>query len=153
MASGPRIIAGFQKLIEYMVAHEGRVDEAVSGQSKAKPWFNLSGSELETEASEKAETELAKVFKRDDANSDYEQARTDKDAKVKQVALAKLAGDFMAACERDKREQWRTRLRTVAHAASRRFGNSGDAGPLKRNTLDYLSRVFLKARGVPISGS
>jgi hypothetical protein len=152
MAEGPRIVKGFEKLIEYVVDHEAKVAEAISGQSKAKPWLNMSGDKLETKATEKTEEELGKVFNRDDANEDYEKARADEKAKSKQVALAKLAGDFLAACERDKRAQWRTRLRMVAHAASRRFGNGLDSGPVRRNTLDYLSRIYLKAREIPTSG-
>lgn len=153
MASSPRIVKQFEDFIAYAVAHEGRVDEALAKQTTAKPWMDLSGDELSSKAEEKKETEIKKVFKRDDANQDYETARADEKAKSKQIALAKLAGDFMAACERDKRAQWRSRLRMVAHAASRHSGNSKDAGPLRRNTLDYLSRIYLKAEEVPASGS
>lgn len=151
MASA-KMVKEFEDLIAYLVAHEGKVDEAMAGQSKARPWCNLSGSELSTKATEKTEAAIHDVFKRDSANADYEQARTDKDAKSKQAAVAKIAGDFLAACERDKRAQWRTRLRMVAHATSRRFGNSKETGPLRRNTVDYLSRTFLKSQEVKPNG-
>jgi hypothetical protein len=149
----PRIVSGFENFIKYAVAHEQKVADAVSGQSDAKPWMNLSESPLQDKATDKTEDALAKVFKRDDANEDYEKARTDPDAKSKQVALAKLAGDFLAACERDKRAQWRSRIRWAAHALGRRWGNGQDAGPLRRNTLDYMSRIFMKAQEVPSSDS
>lgn len=145
----PRIVKGFEDLIKYLVEHDKKVAEAVSGQGEAKPWLNLSQQPLTETATEKSETELAKVFKRDDANSDYEKARTTEDAKAKEVALSKLAGDFLAACERDKRAQWRSRIRWSAHALGRRYGNGLEAGPLQRNTLDYLSRIFMKAQEEP----
>lgn len=149
----PRIVKGFEDLIKYLVAHETKVADAVSGQSDPKPWMNLSGDELSEKATEKTEDELAKVFKRDDANEDYEKARADPEAKSKETALPKLAGDFLAACERDKRAQWRSRIRWAAHALGRRYGNGQESGPLRRNTLDYLSRVYMKAQEVKASGS
>jgi hypothetical protein len=148
----PRIVKGFEDLIKYLVAHDKKVAETVAGQSKAKPWLSLSESPLTEKATEKKETELAKVFKRDDANEDYEKARTEEGAKSKQAALAKLAGDFLAACERDKRAQWRSRIRWTAHALGRRYGNGRDSGSVRRNTLDYLSRIFMKSQEVPSNG-
>jgi len=148
----PRIVKNFEDFIKYAVAHEAAVAEAVSGQGEAKPWMNLSGSELSDKATEKTEEEIAKVFKREDANTDYDKARADPEAKSKETALPKLAGDFLAACERDKRAQWRSRIRWAAHALGRRYGNGQDNGPLRRNTLDYLSRVYMKAQEVKASG-
>lgn len=148
----PRIVKGFEGLIKYLVAHEKDVATAVSEQGEAKPWMNLSSDTLSEKATEKTEEELAKVFKRDDANEDYDKARADTEAKSKETALPKLAGDFLAACERDKRAQWRSRIRWAAHALGRRFGNGLDEGPLRRNTLDYLSRVYMKAQEVKASG-
>lgn len=148
----PRIVKGFEDLIKYLVAHEQKVADAVSGQSDPKPWMDLSGDELSEKATEKTEDEIAKVFKRDDANEDYEKARADEKAKSKETALPKLAGDFLAACERDKRAQWRSRIRWAAHALGRRYGNGQDTGPLRRNTLDYLSRVYMKSQEVKTSG-
>lgn len=149
----PRIVKGFEDFIKYAVAHEAKVAESVSGQSDPKPWMNLSGDELSEKATEKTEDEIAKVFKRDDANEDYEKARADTDAKSKEAALAKLAGDFLATCERDKRAQWRSRIRWAAHALGRRFGNGKDTGPLRRSTMDYLSRIYMKSQEKPSNGS
>lgn len=148
----PRIVKGFEDLIKYLVATEKSAATAVSGQSEPKPWMNMAGDELTEKAETKDETELAKVFKRDDANQDYETARTSEDAKSKEAALAKLAGDFLATCERDKRAQWRSRIRWAAHSLGRRYGNGRDTGPIRVNTLDYLSRIFMKSQEVPSSG-
>jgi hypothetical protein len=146
MSDGPRIVPGFEKYVKYAVATAKAIADAVSKQQTAKPWMNLNGSQLQQKATEKLETDVGKVFKRDDANGDYEKARTDVKAKAKQIALAKLAGDYLAACERDKRMQWRSRIRMAAHATSRQFGNGKDSGPLQLNTVNYLSRIFLKSQ-------
>ena len=145
----PRIISGFENLIKYLVAHEEKAATAVSGQSTAKPWMNFADSPLDPKAAEKLESELDAVFDREDANSDYEKARATSDSKSKEVALSKLAGDFLASFERDKRAQWRSRIRWAAHALGRRYGNGQDTGPLRRNTLDYLSRIYMKSQEEP----
>ena len=135
----------FEKLAEHLVKHEEAVATAMQAQSTPRPWMNFSDDKLETAASEKSEAELDSVFDREDANQAYVQARSNEEAKAKEVAVAKIAGDFLGACERDKRMQWRGRIRMVAHAASRRAGNGKNSGPLRRCTVDYLERVFLKA--------
>jgi hypothetical protein len=141
----------FQKLIEYLVEHEKKVGEAAETQSagKPRPWMDFSQDPLSVKAEKKAENEdgLHPVFSREDSglNQEYIDARSNDKSKTNEVAVSKLSGDFMAAMERDKRMQWRGRIRMVAHAAARRAGNGLDKGPLRRHTLDYLSRIFLKA--------
>lgn len=141
-----KIDTKFEKLVEHLVSHEESVATAMQAQGDPRPWMNFSDSELETAATEKTEDELDSVFDREKANETYVKARSDDEAKSQDVALAKLAGDFLAGFERDKRMQWRGRLRMVAHAASRRAGNGKNSGPLRRCTVDYLERIFLKAR-------
>ena len=136
----------FEKLIEYLLEHQDEAATAVAEQSDPRPWMNFSSDTLETKAEERKEEVLHDVFSRDDANEKYVKARQDKKAKSNEVAVPKLCGDFMAGFERDKRAQWRGRIRSVAHAASRQKGNSQEAGPLRRNSLDYLQRIFLKAQ-------
>lgn len=146
-----KINQSFQKLVEYLVAHEKKVGEAAKEQSagKPRPWMDFSQSPLTTKAEKKAEDEggLRPVFSREDSglNQEYVDARSKEDSKSNEIAVPKLEGDIMAAFERDKRMQWRTRIRMVAHAAARRAGNGLDKGPLRKHTLDYLSRIFLKA--------
>jgi uncharacterized protein (UPF0128 family) len=136
----------FEKLVEYLLEHQGEAATAVADQSEPRPWMNFSSDTLETKAEDRKEETLHDVFSRDDANEKYVQARQNEEAKSNEIAVPKLCGDFMASFERDKRAQWRGRIRSVAHAASRQKGNSQEAGPLRRNSLDYVQRVFLKAR-------
>lgn len=136
----------FEKLVEYLVEHEAAVATAIQQQGDPRPWMNFSGDGLKVSAAEKTEAALDAVFDRESMNQSYVQARSDEAAKSSEVALAKIAGDFLGAFERDKRMQWRSRIRMVAHAAARRAGNGKTSGPLRRNTVDYLERMFLKSR-------
>ena len=135
----------FEKLIDHLVEHEKTVAEAVQQSGDPKPWMNFSGEDLETKAEDKEESSLHDVFDREKVNESYVDARSKDDSKANEIAVPKLAGDFMAALERDKREQWRDRIRTMAHAAARRAGDGQNSGPLRRHTIDFLSRIFLKA--------
>lgn len=136
----------FEQVIAYLVEQQSKIAEALSQQTQARPWMNFAGDTLKHCASKKAESELHEVFSRDDANAAYINARQNTEAKANEVAIAKIAGDFLAGCERDKRMQWRGRIRMFAHAAARCAGNGMDRGPIRKNTVDYLQRMFMKAR-------
>jgi predicted GNAT superfamily acetyltransferase len=134
----------FEKLVEYLVAHEEEVSKSVPDKLP-RPWMNFNSDDLKTKAEDKKETTLHDVLSRDDANEAYVKARENEEAKSNEVAVPKIAGDFLASLERDKRAQWRGRIRSVAHALSRRAGNGQDNGPLRRHTIDFVSRIMLKA--------
>lgn len=135
----------FEKLIDYLVEREEAVADAMQSQGDPRPWLNFSTGDLVVKATEKTEAELDKVFDRNDANEAYVKARSDEEAKSRDVAVSKLAGDFLAAFERDMRMRWRGRIRMIAHAAARRAGNGKASGPLRRCTVDFLERMFLKS--------
>lgn len=147
----PELDKAFEKLVDHLVAHEKDTADAVFKQSDPKPWCNFSksatkgGPDPETPTTKKEETELHETLKRDKPNEKYVEARNEREAKANDIALPKLAGDFLAACERDKRMQWRSRIRMIAHAMARTAGNGQDNGPLRRHTVDYLSRIYMKA--------
>lgn len=141
-----RLDKKFEKFIEHLVSHEEAVATAMQAQGTPRPWMNFSGADLDALAAEKTESALDEVFDRESTNEAYTKARSDEEAKSRDVALSKLAGDFLAACERDKRMQWRGRIRMAAHAAARRSGNGKQSGPLRRCTVDYLERIFMKSR-------
>ena len=136
----------FEGVIDYAVERQQDAADAMSKQTEGRPWLNFDGEELEAQATEKAETELHTVFSRDAVNETYVSARQNAEAKSRETALAKLSGDFMAACERDKRMQWRSRIRIFAHAASRCAGNGAKSGPLRKSTVDFLQRIIMKSR-------
>ena len=145
----------FEGLIDGVVAVEEKVAEAVFKQSKPKPWMNFVDDAIPSEQrpEEKKEVELKKTFNRKEANEEYAKIRGDEGAKSQEVALTKLAGDYLAACERDKRGQWRSRIRMIAHATALRAGNANKKGPLRRNTVDYLERIFMKAEEASSGGA
>ena len=138
----------FEKLIDGVVAVEEKVAAAVFEQSEPRPWMNFTDDAIPADQrpAEKKETELKKTFDRTGVNEEYVKVRSDENAKSREVALAKVAGDFLASCERDKRGQWRSRIRMVAHATAVRAGNANKSGPLRRNTVDYAERMFMKAQ-------
>jgi len=136
---------GFEKLIETLVAHEKSVADAAFDQSKPRAWMTFADQTMKTPIEEKDEEKLHDTFSRDDVEEKYIKASNDKESKSNELALPKLQGDFMAAFERDKRMQWRSRIRMVAHAMSRRAGNGNEKGSIRRRTIDYFSRIFLKA--------
>lgn len=139
----------FEKLIDGVVKVEESKAEAAQKQSDPKPWMNFASDDIPADQrpSEKKETELEqKTFDRKESNQKYVEARGKEDAKAQDAAVSKLTGDFFGACVRDKRMQWRPRIRQLAHGFGTSAGNGEDAGPLRRNTIDYLQRIFLKAR-------
>jgi len=152
-----KINKSFEGLIKYLVEYEKEVAEAAKEQSKTKPrpWFNFNDNSLSTKpdpslvvsAEKKTEEELHKVLDREESglSQEYVDARSKDDSKSNEIAAPKVSGDFMAALSRDAREMWRGRIRMIAHADSRCAGNGQDNGPLRRHTLDFISRVFLKA--------
>jgi len=138
----------FEKLIDGVVKVEAAKAEAAQKQSDPKPWMNFASEDIPADQrpSEKQETELdEKTFNREKANEKYVKARGSESAASHEIATSKLAGDFLGACVRDKRAQWRSRIRQLAHGFSVSAGNGEDAGPLRRNTVDYLQRMFLKS--------
>lgn len=141
----PELPKKFEQLIDGLVATEHASAEAIAEQLAPRPWMNFTVAEIEEPPEQKTELELKKLFDREEANEDYAIARSDAESPSSVVAVSKLSGDFMAACERDKRMQWRSRIRMIAHATARKYGNGNDAGPLRKNTTDYLQRIFMKA--------
>lgn len=138
----------FEGLINGLCEVSKKIAEALQKQGTAKPWSNFTDPKFEESGqapSEKTEVELKdKTFDRTKIDEEYVKQRNDGDAKARDVVVPKIQGDFMAAYERDKRLQWRSRIRTIAHAAGRRAGVGQSSGPLMKNTIDYLSRVFIK---------
>jgi hypothetical protein len=138
----------FEKLLTGVVKVEKTKADAAQKQSDPKPWMNFASDDIPSEQrpTKKEEKQLdEKTFDRKEANQKYVQARSNKDAKSQDIALVKIPGDFLAAGVRDKRLQWRSRIRQIAHGFAVDAGNGEDAGPLRRNTIDYLQRIFMKA--------
>jgi len=143
---GAEIDPTFEKLIETLVDYEKQISEGEMNQSKPRPWLNFSSTKMKTPVQEKTEEALAESLKRTELEQKYIAASQAGDqAKSNELALPKLQGDFLATVERDKRMQWRSRIRQFAHSAARAAGGGDDKGPVRVRTLDYLSRILLKA--------
>ena len=74
-------------------------------------------------------------FDRADLTSKYSEARTgttNTAGTVADVFTIKAQHDFVATLERDVHARFRTRIRSVAYAASRRKGHASDKGPIER---------------------
>jgi hypothetical protein len=67
------------------------------------------------------------------------------ESRSNELIMPKVQGDFLASVERDKRMQWRGRIRMAAHKATRSRGFGVTNGAVWRRTLDYFSRIILKA--------
>lgn len=111
----------------------------IRNDGEQRPWMNFKaqggGGKFEFD-------KVHKVFNRDAANKDYAAARNSKTAKSKDAQLPKLSADFLAGMERDARMRHRSRIRMFIHASARVSANGQDNGPLRRNTVDWLTAVF-----------
>lgn len=137
----------FEKLIETLVEHQKLIGEGEMDQSKPRPWLNFSSDKMKVPLTKKDEEKLHESLSRDELEEKYIKAINAEagESKLNEVAVPKLEGDFLAAIERDKRMQMRSRIRQFAHSAARSAGRGNDIGFLRKHTLDYLSRIFLKA--------
>ena len=134
-----RIDPNLEKVVAYFQERLQEVSQGFQAQ-QGRPWMDLQ----ELESTSKAEADLRKSFNRDEANADYVKARENRDAVSAEIMLSKLSGDFLAGFERDTRMRRRSRIRMMAHAASVAEGLGADTGPLRRNTVDWLQRIFVK---------
>ena len=135
----------FEKLIETLIEHQKNVSDGEFDQSQPRPWLNLSSDTMDTPVFEKTEEALKDSLSRDEIENNYITASNNPDAKSNELALPKLQGDFLAAVERDMRMKFRSRIRQFAHSGARAAGNGNTKGPIRRRTLDYHSRIYLKA--------
>lgn len=146
---GSQLNDKFQQLIKGLVATEKKAAEALQKQTTPKPWVNFASDDFKTKAAEKKETALKQPLDRKKANEDYLKARGDEEGQSLDTTAAKIAGDYLGAVERDKRMQWRSRIRQIAHATGLRAGNGNDAGALTVNSTGFVERMILKAESKP----
>ena len=134
-----RFDPNLETVVAYLQAREGEIAEAFQA-TRGRPWMDLQ----ELGSTGKNEAELKTIYNRDIANEDYVTERQNPDATSAEIVLSKLSGDYLAGLERDTRMRRRSRIRMLAHSAARAEGMENDAGPLRRNTVDYLSRIYMK---------
>lgn len=127
----------FQKLISYLVNQQKLVGRSAL-ENEDRPWqdFNelLDVDRFDFES-------IAQIFDREAANSRYEELHTNGNP-AKDVQVLKHCADVLAGFERDYRMRTRTRVRMFVHAAGRSAAHGLAAGPLRRNTVDYVTRLL-----------
>lgn len=129
-----------EKVVPYLQERAKQNEKAGLG-TDGRHWFDLKELDVET----RDEIECHDAFTREACNADYVKARQNDSAEMAEVIVPKLCGDFLMGLERDFRMRRRTRVRQIVHQAGRARGMGQASGPLRRNTIDWMTRSFLKA--------
>ena len=129
-----------EPVIDNVLEQQKGVSDALCGDG-GRPWLNFKALGAKGKFDFEA---LHKALNRDASNKDYIDARQDPESKGADVALAKLSIDFLGGIERDTRMRQRTRIRMLSHSCARARGASDKDGPIRRNTIDWMERVFMK---------
>lgn len=128
----------FQKVINYLIHHQMTSGEALlKGGSRA--WQDY----VEIADVDRFDfKKQATIFSREKANATYETLHANDKGLVKEVQAVKQSADVLAGLERDFRMRTRTRIRMFTHSANRNYGNGLQKGPLKVNTIGYITRLL-----------
>lgn len=102
-----------------------------------RPWFNFADVK---EAGQFDFEDVMEIFSREVANTEYLTARS-QDPKSKEVAVPKLTVDILAGLQRDYLARTRSRIRYFTHAAAMHAADGSGEGPLRRNSVDFVTRV------------
>lgn len=131
------IDAQLEKVVGSLVTAEAQVATGTFGSSR-RPWVDF------RDVAVAGKFDLAgihKIFDRSKSNDQYAKALDGK-AKAKEVQTSKLSSDLLAAFERDHRMRTRSRVRMMVHGGNRAWAHGTTAGPLRRSTVDFLSRLL-----------
>lgn len=138
MAIDPQL----EKIVSYLVTTEDKVGQGTFGSGQ-RPWVNFSDIQ---KVGKFDSAGLAKLFTRQSSNDAYVKARSEKSATSGDLQTAKLASDYLAGMQRDYMMRTRSRIRTIVHAGNRAKANGMDQGPLRRNSIDWLSRIVTEGK-------
>lgn len=128
----------FQKVIDYLVKQQRNSGNAVLN-GKVRTWQDF----VEVADVDRFDfAAQASIFSREKANAQYETLHVSENGLVKDVQAVKQSSDVLAGLERDFRMRTRTRVRMFIHAANRSYGNGLAKGPLKVNTVGYITRLL-----------
>jgi len=94
------------------------------------------------------EPAVHEFFARRQAHRTYSDAIEKPDTvKLNQALAAQVQSDFLAACERDyKQQRCVSRVRATMLAASRRYAHGHDLGPIARGLVAYPARLMTEGR-------
>lgn len=82
--------------------------------------------------------EIADTFSRNGTSKAYLETLTGEQNSFRVAQAAKVQGDVLSAFERDLRMRSRSRMRMMAHAASRMASHGVAAGPIQSNLLQFV---------------
>jgi len=114
---------------------------------KLRPWMNFAGIakvgkfDFDGLFGSSVSPSRPGLFERKKISDDYTKARQKDTAVSKEIWIPKLSSDLLAGSQRDHAMRMRSRVRFMAHAATRQKANSVDTGPLTVNTITLLARL------------
>ena len=130
------------KVIDCVKSTETKISAGIFNTGR-RPWLDFA----DLDAIGKFDfPNLHGLFNRDQANQDVLDARDQPDTEAKEIQTAKLSIDILAGLERDHRMRTRSRIRMFVHGGLRASIQGDAAGPLQRNTVDWLGRIMGEAK-------
>lgn len=137
MAVDPQL----EKIITSIVTAEGLIGPGIFGAGQ-RPWFNFADVQ---KVGKFDYAGIHALFTRDSSNDTYAKARQSATTTSKEIQTAKLSADYLAGMERDYRMRTRSRVRMFVHGGNRAVANGSAKGPVKVNSIDWLSRMLAES--------
>jgi hypothetical protein len=135
-----KVPSKFTKLTDYFVDQKKTIGEAMHNE-KQRPWLDF--QELKGAVGNFNIKGLRANFDRTEANDEYMKAKQNKEAVDPDIAVPKLAADFMSVCERDFADmRKRSRIRMMVHAGVRDRNNGNSTiGSLALSTRRFVEAI------------
>jgi hypothetical protein len=127
-----------EKLVDYLVEREAKIAAAVT-EGGERPWVDFKDI---VEAGKFEYDKIHEIFNRNRSNDEYAVLRQDGKASNKDLATAKLSGDWLGSRELCQRARTRSRVRNIVHGMNRHAADGTDEGSLRRNTIQWLGRIL-----------
>jgi hypothetical protein len=134
--------ANLTAVISYIEGAELKISDGIFNKGR-RPWLDFADLD---KVGKFDLPNLHKLFNRDQANKDVLDARDQPDTEAKEIQTAKLSIDILAGLERDHRMRTRSRIRMFVHGGLRASFYGDTAGPLQRNTVDWLGRIMTEQK-------
>lgn len=133
-----------ETVVNHLVQIQARISEGTFN-SDQRPWMNFEDLK---KVGQFDFAGLKEIFTRQQSNDEYGKLRSasNGDALSKDIQTLKLSADYLASLERDTRMRRRSRIRMFVHAGCRSAANGADNGPLRVNSLDWLSRIMTEQK-------
>jgi hypothetical protein len=134
MAIDPRL----ELVVKYLISTQDKIGDGTFGTGQ-RPWLNF---DTIGKVGQFDFAGVAALFTRNDSNDAYVSGRSEKKTRSMDLQSAKISADYLAGVQRDYLMRTRSRIRTVVHGGNRAKANGLPAGPIQRNTIDWLGRIL-----------